>query len=109
MGALSYLTWWALFAAVLFAVGRVAPWPALLLAFVGVSMAIVWIEITSVQSAMRDPGFDGSVDLDGPFMIGLIFKVALVNGSLLPAAVGGAVVRYRCRRVRIVERGVERQ
>jgi len=104
MGALTYLALWVLFAAMLFAVGRVAPWPALLLAFPAVSMAIVWISIASVQAEMRDPGFDGSADLDAPFMVGLFFKVALVNGSLLAPAIGGAVVRSRSRPVRIVQR-----
>ena len=94
-----YWAWLLLFAAIAFCGARYLGWLGVAAAALLIGVMIVFIEFHSVVHDMREYP-DSGRDIDGPFFIGVIFRVGFYNALVLPVSIIGIRLRARSIRVR---------
>lgn len=91
---ISYGVWpWVLFVAIAFAAAYGLRAPGIFLGHVLVALVVVFLDVRWIQSEMHNPGWDGHPDLDSVFMIGVLLRILLINGVLLPVSLIGLRLR----------------
>jgi hypothetical protein len=90
----SYGEWaWALFIAVAFVAACFVRVRGILLGHLLVAIAVVTLDVRWVRTEMGKPGWDGQPDQDIVFAIGVLLRVVLINGVLLPVSMVGLWLR----------------
>jgi len=85
---ISYGVWpWVVFVAIAFAGAYFGGVAGVVLGHVVVAVVVVVLDVQWVQSEMRRPGWDGQVDQDIVFMIGVVGRILLINTVLLPVSI----------------------
>ena len=92
-----YWAWLLLFTVIAFCAARYIGWLGVVGAALLIAVMIVVIEFHSVVQDMRQYPNSGR-DMDGPFLVGVVFRVGFYNAIVLPASIIG--IRLRARSVR---------
>ncbi len=93
----SYGEWaWALFIAVAFVAACFVRVRGILLGHLLVAIAVATLDVRWVRTEMGKPGWDGQPDQDIVFAIGVLLRVVLINGVLLPVSMVGLWLRPEC-------------
>ena len=96
--AVFYWPWWICFIAIAFFLARYVGWIGLIATIPIVSGLILAIEMRSVFHDMNQFP-DSGRDVDGPFLILLLFRMIFYNVCLLPVGIFGVVLRKRRKHV----------
>jgi hypothetical protein len=86
---------WLLFVAVAFLAAFLLRLPGVLLGHLLLAGLIVVLDGQWIQSEMHKPGWDGQPDADFVFMIGVVFRIVLINTVLFPISQFGLRLRRR--------------
>jgi hypothetical protein len=90
----SYSEWaWAMFIVVAFVAACFVRVRGILLGHLLVAIAVVTLDVRWVRTEMGKPGWDGQPDQDIVFAIGVLLRVVLINGVLLPVSLVGLWLR----------------
>jgi hypothetical protein len=95
-----YWAWLLLFAVIAFCGARYLGWLGVPAAALLIAVMIVFIEFHSVVHDMREYPNSGR-DIDGPFFIGVVFRVCFYNAIVLPVSIIG--IKLRARSIRVAE------
>ena len=89
-----YWEWLVLFAILAFCGARYLGWLGVAAAALLIATMIVIIEFHSVIHDMREYPNSGR-DMDGPFLVGVVFRVGFYNAIVLPVSIIGIKLRAR--------------
>jgi hypothetical protein len=89
-----YGVWLLLFAVIAFCGARYVGWLGVAAAALLITVMIVVIEFHSVVHDMREYPNSGR-DVDGPFLLGVVFRVGFYNAIVLPISIIGIRLRTR--------------
>src|SRR5687767_1953033 len=86
---------WALFVAIALVAASAAGVSGMFFGHVIVAAIICVSDLRWIESEMRRPGWDGVPDRDFVFLLGMCFRVVVVNTLLLPITFLGLALRRR--------------
>jgi|688.fasta_scaffold594914_2 hypothetical protein len=109
MNLWTWITWkilaygipaWGCFVAISFCASRFLGWLGVPLGCFLVAVILYVLDVRWVTAAMNAPGWDGAPDMDMIFVFGVLSRVVLINGVLLPVTALGLWLRHLSRTIR---------
>ncbi len=94
---ISLVFWISLLIAIAFCATRFLGWWGVPVGGFIVSVIYYVGTVQSVTAAMNEPDWDGTPDMDGIFMIGVLMGIVFINTCLLPVTAFGLWLRHRSR------------
>ena len=102
---LAYGIWaWICFTAIAFCLSRFLGWLGVPLGWILVAAIICILDVAWVTEATNAPDWDGTPDMDMIFMFGVLARIVLINGILLPITALSLFLRYMRPRGRLDRR-----
>lgn len=89
-----YWAWLLLFVVIAFCGARYLGWLGVVSAALLIAVMIVALEFRSVLHDMREQPNSGR-DIDGPFLVGVVFRVGFYGAIVLPISIVGIKLRAR--------------